>query len=79
MANDEGQVRKRGERKGQAVEKQPPGEAERDAAVAEDRVPLDARTGEPSDVGRMERPDPGSSRGDNLSDMAEREPHDRGS
>jgi hypothetical protein len=49
MADDseiKGEVQKRGERRGEAVEKRPDGEAELDAARAEDRVPVDARTGQ---------------------------------
>jgi len=52
-------VRKRGKRRGEAVERRPPGEAEREANRPEDRVPLDARTKRPierPDRGRLERP-----------------------
>jgi hypothetical protein len=51
------EVQKRGDRRGDGVEKRPPGEAERDAARAEDNVPLDAATGQPIDParGRMDR------------------------
>ncbi len=82
MAGVKGEVQKRGERRGQGVEKRPTGEAERDAARAEDRVPIDARTGEPSEHGLLERPDlQGTDLGDDrrgLADMADREPHDHG-
>jgi hypothetical protein len=53
-------VQKRGPRRGDGVERRPPGEAEHDANRAEDNLPLDARTGEPiepEDRGRLERPD----------------------
>jgi hypothetical protein len=42
-----GGVQRRGERRGEGVERRPPGEAERDASRAEDNVPIDARTGRP--------------------------------
>jgi hypothetical protein len=50
---------RRGERKGQAVEKKPTGEAERAADRVAGREPLDAKTGRPIDPdhGRLERPD----------------------
>jgi hypothetical protein len=49
----------RGERRGQAVEKKPTGQAERAADRVAGREPLDARTGKPidPDQGRLERPD----------------------
>jgi hypothetical protein len=58
MSQAPSHVNKRGERKGDAVEKMPAGEAERDARRAEDNVPLDPRTGRPMDpdAGRLERP-----------------------
>jgi hypothetical protein len=59
MPKPQGEVTKRGPRRGQAVEKRPPGEAERDAERAEDNVPLDAGSGEvvePPERGRLERP-----------------------
>jgi hypothetical protein len=59
MSQARSHVNKRGERRGEAVEKQPPGEAEREAQRAEDNVPLDSRTGrpmEPEEAGRLERP-----------------------
>ena len=64
MAN--GEVQKRGERHGQAVERRPAGEAERDAKRAEDNVPLDARSGEPLEPATRRRSDggrPGKRRG----------------
>ena len=50
---------RRGERRGQAVEKKPTGQAERAADRVAGRPPLDARTGRPidPDQGRLERPD----------------------
>jgi hypothetical protein len=79
MANE---VQKRGERRGEAVEKRPPGEAERDASWAEDNAPLDARTKEPierPERGRLDRG--GGQRGDlgadRRGDTADPEPHDR--
>jgi hypothetical protein len=58
MSQAPNHVNKRGERRGEGVEKQPPGEAERDARRAEDAVPVDSRTGEPieGEEGRLERP-----------------------
>ncbi len=52
---------RRGPRKGSAVEKRPPGQAEQEAARPEDNVPLDARTGREIDPkkGRMERREAG--------------------
>jgi hypothetical protein len=72
-----GVVHHRGPRRGDAVEKRPTGAAERDAARAEDNVPLDARTKQPIEHGRMERPERGETdaigrRG--LADMGEPEP-----
>jgi hypothetical protein len=78
-----GTVRKRGERRGEGVERRPPGEAEHDAKRAEDNVPRNARTGEPiepEELGRLDRG--GEQRGDlgedrrGLADTADREPHD---
>jgi hypothetical protein len=50
---------RRGERRGQAVEKKPTGQAERAADRVAGREPLDAGTGRPidPDQGRLERPD----------------------
>jgi hypothetical protein len=50
---------RRGERRGQAVEKKPTGEAERAADRVAGREPLDAGSGRPidPDKGRLERPD----------------------
>jgi hypothetical protein len=85
MSQLKGDVGKRGPRRGEAVERQPPGEAERAASRAEDNQPLDARTKkpiEPPDRGRMERPESNSDRGKDrqgLADTADREPHDHGS
>jgi hypothetical protein len=82
----DGRVQKRGERRGEGVERRPPGEAERDASHAEDNAPLDARTGqeiEPPEAGRLDRG--GEQRGDlgddrrGLADTADREPHDHDS
>jgi hypothetical protein len=42
MPKAQGEVTKRGPRRGQAVEKRPPGEAERDVERVEDQVPRDA-------------------------------------
>jgi hypothetical protein len=54
---------RRGPRRGEAVEKRPPGQAEQEAARPEDNVPLDARTGKEIDPkkGLMERRDAGES------------------
>ncbi len=72
----------RGPRRGEAVEKRPAGEAEREASRAEDNVPLDARTKQPVEEGqgRLERPERGEPdaierRG--LADMGESEPQHR--
>jgi hypothetical protein len=78
------EVGRRGERRGQAVEKRPPGEAEHGADRSAGREPLDARTGqplEPPDRGRLERPDVQGANKDReeLADTADREPHDRSS
>jgi hypothetical protein len=76
----------RGQIGGQGVRKEPDGEAEREAARAADRAPLDARTGRPManpDEGRLERPDTGTRADDpsrdQLADSADRQPHDRSS
>jgi hypothetical protein len=81
MAN--GEVRKRGERRGEGVERRPPGEAERDASRAEDNVPLDARTKEEIEHTGGGRPHRGGEqRGDlgeggrGRADSADPEPHD---
>lgn len=80
MAGIKGEVQKRGERRGEGVEKRPDGEAERDAARAEDRVPIDARTGEEIEGGVLERPDVGGEVGNKdrrgLADTNDMEPHD---
>lgn len=55
----DGRVQKRGERHGQGVERRPPGEAENDAKRAEDKVPLDARTGKELPRPPRARPDRG--------------------
>jgi hypothetical protein len=55
-------ARRTHEWKGEAVEKEPPGKAEREADRAAGRAPLDARTGQPIEdpaAGRLERPDVG--------------------
>ena len=55
-------ARRTHEWKGDAVEKAPPGEAERRAERASGRAPLDVRTGRPMknpEAGRLERPDVG--------------------
>jgi hypothetical protein len=79
-------AKQRGERKGQAVEKQPDGLAERQAARVAGREPLDARTKEPMDdpdQGRLEQPDLGhvadNKNRKELADGGEMEPHDHGS
>jgi hypothetical protein len=76
-------VLKRGERRGEAVEKRPPGEAEHDAARAEDNVPLDAATGAPiehPERGRMDRggdqPADYGTRDGGLARTTDREPDD---
>jgi hypothetical protein len=59
MAQVKGDVSKRGERRGQGVEKRSAEEASHDANRAEDNLPLDAATGrplEPESRGRLERP-----------------------
>jgi hypothetical protein len=76
---------RRGDRKGQAVERKPTGVAEQRADRAAGRAPLDAGSGRPMadpDHGRMERPDVGASRGpgkdrQGLADSDDREPEDR--
>jgi len=78
MAPVQGEVQKRGERRGEGVEKRPPGEAERDAKRAEDNVPLDARTGEPIDpANRGRRPAPSAVRVDRGKQGRGRKPHGR--
>ena len=75
-------MKKRGELRGDAVERRPPGEAEDDANRAEDNVPLDARSKqpiEPPSRGRLERPAPEQPAGDDrrgLANSADPEPDD---
>jgi hypothetical protein len=72
---------RRGELRGQAVEKKPTGVAEHRADRAAGREPIDARTGkaiEPPEAGRLERPevDEPSKDRENLSDTYEQDAHE---
>jgi hypothetical protein len=72
---------RRGSRTGEAVERKPDGVAEERAARAAGREPVDARTGEPVEGGRLERPevhDENEDR-DELADSGDRQPHDHSS
>ena len=61
---EKGQVRKRGARRGEGVERRPSGEAEHDAKRAEGNVPIDPRTKQPIEPEKRGRLEPGGQRTD---------------